>query len=302
VCTPIQVDSIATALIDRLKRMTDFKTCFAVARLYHGLKQNESMKIQRWRDGYLGMIAASKDWPESELNRWKEVVEGEIESAGYEVFEILGEDFSYPIIRRKKLDSGFMILWLLQAPISFGPMGHTLTFLFKSVMREQSVFNGKNENIAEFYSQRMSALNRYLAQLALVDQFIQLHDAQVSQSSIDEEVSMVKSLFGPARSSEDVIDKVSRILDDYITIRVAGRIDRLRRVAEILRSSSNLSLFDHAPDPIRAAYMVLRNNYVPDGVSSHTDKKWQRMSRVDAGQDSLMVLALHGWKPMVCVC
>jgi hypothetical protein len=300
VCTPIQINGIASALVDRLKGFTDFKTCFVLARLYHILKQNETEKIQRWRNGYLGLLAESKHWPENKVIQWKELVEGEIEAAGYEVFDVVGEDISYPGIKWKKLDIRFSVLWLLQAPISLGPMGHTLTFLLKSIMREQLVLNGKSKNVEEFYAQRKSALHQYLTQLMKIEEFIQQHGTEILPLSTEKEISIVNLIFAPAQTSDDLLEKVSMILDKYMVHYVPARIDSLRRIAQFLRTSPNLTIFDHAPEAIRAAYMVLHDHFVPEGMPSTVSKNWQRKNQVDAGQDALMVLALHNWKPKVC--
>jgi hypothetical protein len=71
VCTPIQVHSIARALIDRLQPAVSnsFKIPLVLAGLYHLLDEQEAAKLALWRLGYKVFLERSTGWPEAETAR-----------------------------------------------------------------------------------------------------------------------------------------------------------------------------------------------------------------------------------------
>jgi class 3 adenylate cyclase len=111
-CTPNQVRTISLALIERLEVIadSDFRVRLVLADLHIQLKQQDpilciSVAKSFWKDGYEAFLEESKDWPQSRVNMTKETIEDEIVGAGFDVHEVLGQDFSFPSVDKKSVGS-----------------------------------------------------------------------------------------------------------------------------------------------------------------------------------------------------
>jgi hypothetical protein len=93
VSTPVQIQSIADALVERLQpHLNDnFKVPFVIASLLCLLGSTDPKPF--WRDGYRMLLAESGGWSEKELNKWKECIDDEISSTGSTATDVL-ENFS----------------------------------------------------------------------------------------------------------------------------------------------------------------------------------------------------------------
>lgn len=98
VSTPVQIQSITDALIERLdSRLHDnFRVPLVAAHLLHIVGHDETQMKLLWRLGYTTFIKESSDWPESQINKWKESIDDEITASGYSSREILGDQFHFP--------------------------------------------------------------------------------------------------------------------------------------------------------------------------------------------------------------
>jgi hypothetical protein len=281
VCTPPQVERIASALADRLKRIKDYKTCFVMARLYHILGEEEKSKLELWQEAYKGMLEAAKSWPEDELNHWKEVAESEIESCGYEVRDVLGSDFSYPRVQRKALANEWVLMRWFQPPITLGPLGHTLSCLVTSFRQEYTaLFHGDDSFKAIVYQRRESVLSRLRIQVKLMDDLIRSQGIEIPSAEETSEQSIVEALFRPAQSCDELTGRISLLRDAYYPLGIQTRIERLYKVAAKFRDDAAPDAMAGASEPIRKAYSELRDS--------------------NSTNDSLMILAVHNWKPKVC--
>jgi hypothetical protein len=281
VCTPPQVESIASALADRLKRKKDYKTCFAMARLYHTLGEEEKSKLELWQEAYEGMLETAKSWPEDKLSHWKEVAESEIESCGYEVRDVLGSDFSYPRVYHKALANEWVAMRWFEAPITLGPLGHTLSCLVTSLRQEYTaLFRGDDSFRTIVYQRRESALSRLRIQVKLMDDLIRSQGIDIPSTEETSQQTMVEALFRPAQSCDEVTERISLLTGAYYPLGIQTRIERLYKVAASFREVASPDVMARASEPIWKAYSKLRES--------------------NSANDSLMILAVHNWKPKVC--
>jgi class 3 adenylate cyclase len=309
VCTPIQVYSITKALIERLEPNTskNFKIPFVLARFYHFLGEQESMKKQLWRQGYEAFLRESKSWPEEDVSTWKELIESEIEDAGYAAPDILGKDFSYPFVHRTAIDHRIPLVKIYHAPISFGPMGHSLSVICRNTFHEYAVFHGMPEEAAKkLRKSTESAFQRYTKEISLVEEYLKENGFGATPDDLEEEISMLEFFARPAEHDNDVVTKAEWILDEYVTRIVEHRLQRLRSLVAKLRREDLPAIFDDAPKALRYAYVALqfalqgglcpigcpKSNSVPEMYRSKIAKV-----KSDAAQDALMILATLNWKP-----
>jgi hypothetical protein len=299
VCTPPQVEAIASSLVSRLEQPSDYSTCFALARLYHVLAKSEIRKLDLWREGYSLMLGSTDCQSEEDLNWRKKIVECEIEYCGYNAQDTLGMTFNYPLFEGRNVNHQFVYLRWYQAPISFGPMGQTLSFLSETLCQEM-ISRMNDESFKTFvYDEREKALKSYLLQLNAIDEFTQSYGIEVPNLSKEAELKLLDSIFGLGTLGTRVAEKVDLFLNEFYSVGVQMRLDRLYAVAEKVREQIAPPVFNRAPEAIRQAYFTFRNHRVREGESSSVDERWRRHCREDAAQDALMVLATHRWKPEV---
>jgi len=96
VCTPVQIESIGHALIDRLEPLllsSNFKIPLAVASLYELLGEDKDQQKDLLTDAYEEFLKESVGWDKMEKEKWKEIIDDEIRAAGFKSAEILNCDF-----------------------------------------------------------------------------------------------------------------------------------------------------------------------------------------------------------------
>jgi len=312
VCTPIQVYSITKALIERLEAMESqsYKFAIVLARLYHGLSEQEGKKKLLWQQGYKALLRESKNanWPEEELTMWMEKIENEIEDAGYETRDILGQDFSYPYTERKALNPMLPLVKIYHAPVSFGPMGHSLSVICRNTFHEYGVFHGMPEEAAQkLRADTKSASERYMKEISIVEAYLEEHGFGALPEDLREERSLVDFFARPAETDHDVETKAEWILDEYIPRIVEHRLQRLYLLVAKLRETDMPVFFDEAPKAIRYAYsalqFALQGHLCPIGKEKtlNIPEVYKGLmvvkARSDAAQDALMTLAAANWKP-----
>jgi hypothetical protein len=93
--TPVQIQSIAEALVERLQpRLKDnFKVPLVLASLHHIMGRTDTDSKRLWIEGYELFLSESMAWAEKEINKWKECIDDEIASTGCTSCDILGDRF-----------------------------------------------------------------------------------------------------------------------------------------------------------------------------------------------------------------
>jgi class 3 adenylate cyclase len=175
VCTPVQVQSIARALIDRLQVAVsnNFKIPLVLAGLYHLLDEQEATKLALWRQGYESFLEQSTGWVEAEAARWKELITETIDGAGYTSFDVLGGNVCYSGLCMKPLSRSVQLFWFHEIPVSFGPLGHSLSVITRNIFQEYGAFRGATEEaIQKLNSSTASASNRYMKELLVLEEYL----------------------------------------------------------------------------------------------------------------------------------
>jgi class 3 adenylate cyclase len=310
VCTPIQVSSITKALAERLEpnKSKNFKFQIVLARFYHHLDEQEAKQKQLWQQGYESFLRESVDWPEEDISKWKELIESEIEDAGYEAKDILGKDFFYCCVERIAVNHQLPMVKIYVAPISFGPMGHTLSVICRNTFHEYGVFHGMSEEAAhKLRKATQSAYQRYTLEISIVEEYLEKNGFGASPDDLKEEQSMLEFFAMPAAHDHDVVTKAETILLEYVTRIVEDRLQRLRSLVAKLRKGDLPAVFDDAPKAIRYSYtalqFALQGRLCPIGCPKANCipvvYKGSMVAKVesDAAQDAIMTLATLNWKP-----
>jgi hypothetical protein len=312
VCTPVQVNSITKALIERLepKMFKNFKIPIVLARFYHLLGEEEDTKKQLWKQGYESFMRESESWPEVEAARMKEFIESEIQDAKYDAKDILGKYFSYPCVVRNAINHRLPLVKIYRAPMSFGPMGHSLSVICRNTFHEFGVFHGMNEEDAhKLRKSTQSATQRYIKEISIVEEYLKENGFGASPDDLKEEKSMLEFYTRPAEHDVDVVAKAEWILEEYVTRFVEDRLQRLYSLVMKFRKGDLPAIFDDAPKAIRCSYNALqfalqgkicpiacpKANCTPDvykGLGCDT-----AMVESDAAQYGIMALATLNWKP-----
>lgn len=289
VCTPIQIDSIAEALIERLDPLisNSFKVPLVIAELHgHRFNPDGDARKRLWRKAYEAFQIECCDMKEHEVNLWKELIEEKIVGAGgCSVEEVLGADLTYPKGLLVPAGSDLKLLQIYRAPIALGPMGHSLSCIFRSTFQEMTAFHGADEStVAMLRRATESASKCYLAEMKVLEDFLEPLGLYVSEEQLKRERSMIKSIAMPAECADDVHVKAAMLLHEYVPI-VAERLKRIcSMIHKVRRSDGSIpDVLHKAPRVFRRAYEALF---------------WEENSnRFDAAQDSIIVLATYNYKP-----
>jgi hypothetical protein len=285
VCTPIQIHSIARALIDRLQPAVSnsFKIPLVLAGLYHLLDEEEAAKLVLWRQGYKIFLEQSTGWPEAESARWKEIFTDAIDGAGYISFDILGEKLCYSAMCKKPLARDVQLLWYHEVPVSFGPMGHSLSVITRNIFQEYGTFRGATEEaIQKLRSSSTSASTRYMKELSVLEEYLTDNGLNISSKELEEERMMIEFILRPAERDAGVVAKATMFLEEYVPRFLDGRLRRLKLLIVKLREEGEVpSVIQNAPKAIRLAYKAMQ---APG-------------CRSDVVQVALMMLATLNWKP-----
>jgi class 3 adenylate cyclase len=286
VCTPVQVSSIARALIDRLQPAVSncFKIPFVVASLYHLLGEQEATKLALWRQGYDAFLEQSTGWVEAEAARCKELITDVIDGAGYSSFDVLGEKLCYSDtgLCMKPLSRSVQLFWFYEIPVSFGPAGHSLSVITRNTFHEYGTFRGATEEaIQKLRSSTASASNRYMKESLVLEEYLE-ENGFGSSEELEEERLMIELISRPAESGSAVVTKATTFLEEYRPRFLDGRLRRLKLLIVKLREGEGVpSVIENAPKAIRLAYKAMQ---APG-------------CRSDAVQVALMTLATLNWKP-----
>jgi hypothetical protein len=290
VCTPGQIQFISQALIDRLEMHVDcdYRVSLAIAALCGNTGEKERQK-QFWRQSYQqvqnGMYSNGDALSSSGLCRMKELIDGEIEAAGFSSHDILGEDFNFTVEDVQSLShcDGAIMLKNYCAPISFGPMGHTLTVITRVAALEILAFReaASEEEVSALQADCESASRRYKAQVNRLEGFMDLHGFGMTPEERESEIALLDEISHPGMNEEHVCQKREHFLEHFCPRFVEGRLLRLYQLAEKLRRGPIPPVIQTAPEAIRESYRALIRG---------TDRN-------DAVQDALVTLAILKWQP-----
>jgi hypothetical protein len=285
VCTPVQVQSIVRALIDRLKvaESNNFKIPLVLAGLYHLLDEEEATKLAFWRQGYEAFLEQSIGWVGMEAARLKELIIDTIDGAGYTSFDVLGGNICQSDLCMKPLSRSVQLFWFYEIPVSFGPAGHSLSVITRNTFQEYGAFRGETaEAIQDLHSSTASASNRYMKELLVLEECLTENGLKITSEEFEAERLMIELLCKPAESGSAVVTKANTFLGEYLPRFLDGRLRRLKLLILKLREGRRVpSVIENAPKAIRLAYKAMQ---APG-------------CRSDAVQSALMTLATHNWKP-----
>jgi hypothetical protein len=264
VCTPIQVQSITTALLQRLEPIadSDFRVPLLMATLYHNLNDQISLEHLLFSKAYRMFLEKSRDWSEDERNRWKEIIDEEIQAAGHDTHSVLGSDFHYPLILENDegIDPQIPLIKMYTPPIAFGPMSHSLAVLCVGIFREFKDFHSSSPVAMGLHRASKSASTRYLQEMAAVEAFLSEHGLGASGKQVTKEKALIQRLATPAGSDDAVQEKANFILNELVPIFVEDRLRRLYALVIKLRAGDGIPAVIQAADlPLRLAYEALRN-------------------------------------------
>jgi class 3 adenylate cyclase len=287
VCTPVQVRSIAAALIERLgAALTDnFQVSLVMAGLRNLLDRNEEMMKHLFIQAYDGFLQESEScgWSECEIDVWKEIIDDEIHAAGFTSKGILGGAFFVPVEPRKAISPCLSMLQYYSAPVSLGPMGHTLSVICRNTFHEFGAFHGASqEAIDKLHGATGSACGRYMMEMMVMEDYLRENGFGAREGAVETEFDLISFLANPARTDKDVETKVVVILDEIIPRFVEPRLQRLYKlIAKLRQDGDTPTVLLFSQKAIRLAYEALQ----------------APKCRTDAAQDALMILATMNWKP-----
>lgn len=295
VCLPVQVRSIAEALINRLEPLTeeqDFRVPFVIANLIvhqcAGEKERKQDSRQRvleaWQQGYSKFLEASDSWSDEKAKKWKERFDNELHHSSLEGVSsllVFGEHFCLKCWATVPVDPLATLLKLYTAPVCLGPMAQSLMVICRNLFHSFGKFHGHEKSRVDRIEQDLfSASRRYLEEIAVVEKFLSQHDLGC-ENKLDEEQVLIGSFSNPPTTEEDLLQKVSKFLHTYTPEIVEGRAQRLHKLVRRLRAEAIPEIVQRADSSILRAYSSFRCSY-------HASECAQR---------ALMILATSNWQP-----
>ena len=285
VCTPVQLESIRRALIDRFRPrvLLDFRVPFVIADLQLSLGEDPQLQLSLWRQGFTLYQRQSRDWTDEARDRWQILLEAEVEGAGCDAQEVFGVDFWCPIYSKRSIDPQLLHLHVYVGPISYGPMADTLTLICRKLFQSITLLSADEKPTSN--RQVLSMANtceRYLNEMSFVESYLSCYGIQERDHQLQTERSLILSITSIPETERDLVQNAASFLNEYIPNFVQPRVERLRRLVDILRQRGTPPAIEDAEPALRKAYRVLAS--APE-------------RRNDAAQKALMVLATHNWKP-----
>jgi hypothetical protein len=163
-------------------------------------------------------------------------------------------------------------------------MAHSLSVVTRNTFHEFGIFHGSSnaENAVLLRQATGSAAQRYLLEMAVVEDFLSDHGLPGKEEDLEHEREQILFFSTPASSDDEVQLKAAAILDEFVPRHVSTRLERLYALVNKLRDGNIPSVVQRSSAAIRLAYQAMR---VPGKC------------RRDAAQDALVILATHNWKP-----
>jgi hypothetical protein len=287
-CTPFQIQSICTALVERMEPLLltrHFKVPLVLATLHGRLESNRELQKELWRQSYNFLLETCKRECNGEgISNRKELIEEAIEEEGFDAYEVLGNDFTLSIIRLPTVPHKFSLLTTFATPIAFGQMAHSLNVVTRNICIQMRAFHNRpHELIVKLRQDTASSYCRYKKEVKLLEEYLEENDCGVPVEELMEEARLLDSITEPAVKKDDVAIRIEAMLDIYIPSYVDPRRKRLHELIRKLRIGGIPDIVMNAPDSIRLAYLALQTP----------------RDRNDAAQDALVVLATLNYKPII---
>ena len=283
-CTPIQVKSIASALIERLGPLIDskFKVPMVLAHLHSLVGEFDEEQKRLWNLGYEGFLreCEKEDWDPKEQSMFKEWLEDEVIAVGLEPCQVFGKNLDYVCQRMERMAVRFPLLQGYHAPIAFGPHAITIAIINRNVFHEQGVFSELMKNPGAIYEALNSSTARYMKEVFTIESLLARFDLSAPAHQLEAERESIEFLRKPCATRADIAPKGDMILDRILPDYVDSRLERLRQLVTKIRGT-DMPWMDADP-ALKKAYERLQN---PD------------KQRCETAQDALMTLATMKWKP-----
>lgn len=287
VCTPAQFESIALALIDRIDECDHCKT-FVDHLIISGLAGrlgDVALQYDHWKHAYAKLQKESKHMDEESINRCKLLIEEEIDAVGVVSMKyclgIESLDIRRPTF--SSLNPTTELLKYYGGPVTFGPMGHTLSVISRNCFKERRAYNGAtDEEVAKLRQDISSGVSRCRSQIHLVESYLEQNGLGSSRDVLHQELEILERFNIHVVGEHCSNTKADLFLNHLIPKHIEPRMQRLRRHVEMLRTEQRIpEAVKEAEDAIRLAYIAML-----DGDDQN-----------DAIQDALVTLASLNWAP-----
>ena len=285
VCTPEQIDSICMAILDRVKSMQekDFRVPFLMANFHSRLEDDALAIISLWKKGYSMLLKSHNEMLKSSFYLLLELIDEEIKTSGYDTERVLGKDFFCLPVNEKPIEKEFLFIHLYNGPIATGPMGHTLSVISRSIIRQVKIFRkGDSKESEEVLGDLASAAQRYCKEVFVIENFLELFGMEAKGTELEVEIDIIMELAIPSKDIDVAISKAALVLNELILRHVESRRKRLLEMFAEVRN------FKKMPRPILEAEPAIRRAF---------ELFLSKDLSYDGAHEALMVLAVNHWKP-----
>lgn len=276
-------------------QFVNFKIPFMIAELYNDVSMaggvsDEEVLRKYWRKGMGHFQSESSTWKGPERSWWLKQLSESIASIGGDPSAIMGDDLPTQqgghVISR--VPRHILLIKLYKAPISFGPMGHTLSAIARSIFQTYgALVRGDDVMLLESSTVSYNITARYREEVDLLERFLTEHNQPISPTEtdrnklIEDEYEALASVSNTPNTPEEAREKAESFLCDFVSKYVDPRIERLRLLAVA------------ALDAPKFLESVARNETLSTAFEKLSGKScWK-----DSTEDALMILATRNWKP-----
>jgi hypothetical protein len=281
VCTPIQLKSIARALIERLEPhlKEHFTLPFVMANLHDLVGDSFESKEELSILGYNLFMQEIKSWDIEKVFEWKEKLGEEILALGCHPALVMGDDAN--LIYRFTMSSVSETLNLLKqyhSPIAFGPLGLSLSIITVNVY----FLCGEYYDIkmAQVCEDLLSGCNRYMREVDILESFLSKYGCLAEPDMLRNERRLINDISISAKSMNDVEQKASILYNDFIPTHVIDRICRIHKFVQMIRRMESLDIIQTSEKTILYAYEAFKAPKLP----------------CECAQDAIMILATKNWR------
>jgi hypothetical protein len=285
VCTPIQLKSIARALIERLEphRMQHFTMPFVIANLLDLVGDEYKEKEELWLQGYNIFTQESKSWHIDKVVEWREIIADEIRALGCNHPEtVMGYDanFKYSFVK-SSVSKTMNLLKQYHSPIALGPLGLYLSVITVHVYFLCGEYYGFHEDrMTQVRSDLLSGCTKYMREVDVIERYLSKHGFLADADLLQNERRLINEIKLPAKSMEDVEQKASILYDDFIPTHVVDRVSRIHKLVQKLRKLEAPDIIQTSEKTVRLAYEAFKAPQLP----------------CECAQDAIMIMATRNWK------
>ncbi|CAB9511982.1 cyclase type 10 [Seminavis robusta] len=286
VCTPSQIRVISEALVKRLESMVahEFRVPLVLADLYHELGRSANRQKKCYYAAYKAFIKEHGEDPHAsplEKDWWLEYFSDVVQLAGYSTAQVLGPTFVAPVISEAAAPDDIMRLKQYIAPVTFGPLGQTLSAIGRTIVQEYGA-HARDDGAAQLkHAEELAAIcNRYLQQVGTMEDYLGEEGMQATESELEEERNLLQYLASPGTSEEHVLSKSERFQNALLADHVSPRWERIR---------DYMSCVVGTPEPVTSCK--------DSAIGLAYEKTVRGKCWKDKLEDALMAMAVSNWKP-----